>query len=142
MFARGFVEGIGKLIENTPGDYRKKTRRLTVRMPEAVGLAGVDVVRNSLRVRREVTKGIGSLLGCRKRVRQKKTKTRRKIVKGSRKACWERFTEGIGKLTGNTPGDCQKKTEDSPQECRRLPDLWELGLGLACWSLSVVIIES
>ncbi|RRT42557.1 hypothetical protein B296_00057030, partial [Ensete ventricosum] len=36
--------------------------------------------------------GIGSLLGWRKGVRQKKTETRRKIVKGSRKAC-----QGLGR---------------------------------------------
>ncbi|RWV96651.1 hypothetical protein GW17_00040619 [Ensete ventricosum] len=39
-FVRIFSEGIGKLTGNMPGDRRKKTRRLTVRMPEAVGLAG------------------------------------------------------------------------------------------------------
>ncbi|RWV93518.1 hypothetical protein GW17_00044023 [Ensete ventricosum] len=33
--------GIGKLAGNTPGDCGKKTERLTVRMPEAAGLAGV-----------------------------------------------------------------------------------------------------
>ncbi|RRT31655.1 hypothetical protein B296_00058696 [Ensete ventricosum] len=35
-----FVEGIGKLAGNTPGDYRKKTGRLAARMPEATGLTG------------------------------------------------------------------------------------------------------
>ncbi|RRT60001.1 hypothetical protein B296_00004018 [Ensete ventricosum] len=40
-FARRFAEGIEKLAGNTPGDCRKKTRRLTARMPEVVGLAGV-----------------------------------------------------------------------------------------------------
>ncbi|RWV92814.1 hypothetical protein GW17_00044776 [Ensete ventricosum] len=69
----------------------------------------VDAVGNSLGVGRELTKGIKSLPGWRKGVRQKKTKTRWKIVGGSRKACRERFTEGIGKLAGNTPGDRQKK---------------------------------
>ncbi|RWV85773.1 hypothetical protein GW17_00052412 [Ensete ventricosum] len=39
-FARRFVEGIGKLVGNTPGDRRKKTGRLTARMPEATGLVG------------------------------------------------------------------------------------------------------
>ncbi|RRT35003.1 hypothetical protein B296_00030638 [Ensete ventricosum] len=34
-FTRKFVEGIEKLVGNTPGDRRKKTRRLIVRMPEA-----------------------------------------------------------------------------------------------------------
>ncbi|RZR71835.1 hypothetical protein BHM03_00007749 [Ensete ventricosum] len=71
---------------------------------------------------RELTEGIGSLLGWRKGVHQKKIETRRKIVKGSRKACQERcngikskfarrFAEGIGKLTGNTSGDHRKKTK-------------------------------
>ncbi|RZS23895.1 hypothetical protein BHM03_00056905, partial [Ensete ventricosum] len=56
----------------------------------------------------------------RKGVRKKKTETHRKIVRGSRKACRERcseislefawrFTEGIGKLAGSTPGDHRKK---------------------------------
>ncbi|RRT65497.1 hypothetical protein B296_00007012 [Ensete ventricosum] len=39
-FARRFAKGIGKLVENTPGDRRKKTRRLIVRMSEAAGLMG------------------------------------------------------------------------------------------------------
>ncbi|RWV88129.1 hypothetical protein GW17_00049815 [Ensete ventricosum] len=39
-FIRRFAEGIGKLAGNTLGDYRKKTGRLTVRMSEAIGLAG------------------------------------------------------------------------------------------------------
>ncbi|RZR92237.1 hypothetical protein BHM03_00020543 [Ensete ventricosum] len=37
----------------------------------------------------ELVEDIGSLPGWRKRVRQKKTETRRKIVGGSRKACRE-----------------------------------------------------
>ncbi|RZS28576.1 hypothetical protein BHM03_00062187 [Ensete ventricosum] len=64
---------------------------------------------------------VGSLLGWRKGVRQKKIETHWKIIGGSRKACRERcsgisskftrrFAEGIGKLIGNTPGDCRKKT--------------------------------
>ncbi|RWW02417.1 hypothetical protein GW17_00034494 [Ensete ventricosum] len=40
-FTRRFAKGIGKLAWNTPGERRKKTRRLAARMPEAVGLAGV-----------------------------------------------------------------------------------------------------
>ncbi|RZS29332.1 hypothetical protein BHM03_00063076 [Ensete ventricosum] len=51
----------------------------------------VDTVGNSPGVRRELTEGIGSLLGWRKGVRQKKTETRRKIIGGSRKACQERL---------------------------------------------------
>ncbi|RRT33434.1 hypothetical protein B296_00058327 [Ensete ventricosum] len=70
----------------------------------------VNAVGNSPGVGRELAEGIGSLLGWRKGVRQKKTETRRKIIKGSRKACRE-FAKGIGKLAGNTPGDRRKKTE-------------------------------
>ncbi|RZS21027.1 hypothetical protein BHM03_00053615 [Ensete ventricosum] len=40
-FVRRFAEGIRKLVGNTPGDHRKKTRRLATRMPEAAGLARV-----------------------------------------------------------------------------------------------------
>ncbi|RRT42509.1 hypothetical protein B296_00013966 [Ensete ventricosum] len=46
----------------------------------------VNVVGNSLGVRRELAKGIGSLLGWRKRVHQKKTETHRKIVRDNQKA--------------------------------------------------------
>ncbi|RWW55206.1 hypothetical protein BHE74_00038169 [Ensete ventricosum] len=49
----------------------------------------VDTVGNLPGVRRELAEGIGSLLGWRKGVRQKKTETRRKIIGGSRKACQE-----------------------------------------------------
>ncbi|RWW00692.1 hypothetical protein GW17_00036329 [Ensete ventricosum] len=35
------AEGIGKLVGNTLGDRRKKTGRLTARIPEAAELAGV-----------------------------------------------------------------------------------------------------
>ncbi|RRT77886.1 hypothetical protein B296_00010244 [Ensete ventricosum] len=41
-FARRFAEGIGKLTGNTSGDHRKKTKRLTARIPNAAGLAGVN----------------------------------------------------------------------------------------------------
>ncbi|RZS28686.1 hypothetical protein BHM03_00062318 [Ensete ventricosum] len=47
----------------------------------------VDTVGNSPGVHRELAEGIGSLLGWRKGVRQKKTETHREIVGGSRKAC-------------------------------------------------------
>ncbi|RWV86021.1 hypothetical protein GW17_00052130 [Ensete ventricosum] len=60
-----------------------------------------QAIGNSPGVHRELAKGIGSLLGWCKGVRQKKTKTRRKIVGGSRKACREdreaRY-EHIGRL--------------------------------------------
>ncbi|RWW59890.1 hypothetical protein BHE74_00033152, partial [Ensete ventricosum] len=47
----------------------------------------VNAVGNSPRVRRELAEDIGSLLGWRKRVHQKKTETHQQIVGGSRKAC-------------------------------------------------------
>ncbi|RRT37355.1 hypothetical protein B296_00031512 [Ensete ventricosum] len=40
-FVRRSAEGIRKLVGNTPGDHRKKTRRLATRMPEVAGLARV-----------------------------------------------------------------------------------------------------
>ncbi|RRT39612.1 hypothetical protein B296_00026553 [Ensete ventricosum] len=39
-FAMRFAEGIGKLVGNKPGDRRKKTERLTARMPKVTILAG------------------------------------------------------------------------------------------------------
>ncbi|RRT43470.1 hypothetical protein B296_00031887 [Ensete ventricosum] len=62
----------------------------------------VDAIGNSPGVRRELTEGIGSSPGWRKGVRQKKTKTHRKIVGGSRKAC----RDGDQQLTavGNSSG--------------------------------------
>ncbi|RZS17516.1 hypothetical protein BHM03_00049664 [Ensete ventricosum] len=96
----------------------------------------VDAVENSPRVRREHAEGIGSLLGWRKEVHQKKTETHRKIIGVAKKLAGNdgprsslsielgfgrysgislkfarRFVEGIGKLAGNTPGDRRKKTE-------------------------------
>ncbi|RWV94043.1 hypothetical protein GW17_00043459 [Ensete ventricosum] len=38
----GFTEGIGKLVENTLRDHQRKTVRLATRVPEAVGLTGVQ----------------------------------------------------------------------------------------------------
>ncbi|RRT64485.1 hypothetical protein B296_00010378 [Ensete ventricosum] len=83
----------------------------------------VDAVRNSSGVCRQLTEGIGSLLGWRKRVRSKKIETRQKIIRGSRKTYRERcsgislkfarrFAERIGKLAGNMSGDCWKKSID------------------------------
>ncbi|RWV78767.1 hypothetical protein GW17_00060215, partial [Ensete ventricosum] len=46
----------------------------------------VDAVGNLPGVGRKLAEGIGSLLGWRKGVRQKKTETCGKIIKGSRKA--------------------------------------------------------
>ncbi|RWV95382.1 hypothetical protein GW17_00041996 [Ensete ventricosum] len=84
-FARRFTEGIRKLAGNISGDYRNKTIGLTTRMSDWREPVD-DAVGNSLGVRRELTEGIGSLLRWRKGVRQKKIKTRRKIVGGSRKS--------------------------------------------------------
>ncbi|RZS07351.1 hypothetical protein BHM03_00038174 [Ensete ventricosum] len=53
---------------------------------QASGQGLNDVVGNLPGVRRELTEGIGSLLGWRKGVCRKKTETRQKIVGGSRKA--------------------------------------------------------
>ncbi|RWW82738.1 hypothetical protein BHE74_00008785 [Ensete ventricosum] len=39
-FAKRFVEGNEKLIGNTLGDRQKNTKRLIVRMSEAIGLVG------------------------------------------------------------------------------------------------------
>ncbi|RRT33189.1 hypothetical protein B296_00046611, partial [Ensete ventricosum] len=39
-FARRFAKVIEKLVGNTPGDCRKNTGRLTVRIPDAAKLAG------------------------------------------------------------------------------------------------------
>ncbi|RWW49026.1 hypothetical protein BHE74_00044854, partial [Ensete ventricosum] len=49
--------------------------------------------------RRKLVEGIGSLPGWRKGVRQKKTKTYRKIVKGSQKACRESNYDRINGVT-------------------------------------------
>ncbi|RRT31915.1 hypothetical protein B296_00048352, partial [Ensete ventricosum] len=58
-----FAEGIGKLVGNTSGDHRKKTIRLTIRMPEgaaklvgASGRSSDDAVGNSPGVRQELAK--------------------------------------------------------------------------------------
>ncbi|RRT37726.1 hypothetical protein B296_00047281 [Ensete ventricosum] len=60
-----------------------------------------DVVRNSPGVRRKLAEGIGSLLGWRKGVRQKKIESRRKIVKDSRNAYRDL---GIGPRIGRCGG--------------------------------------
>ncbi|RWV94909.1 hypothetical protein GW17_00042517, partial [Ensete ventricosum] len=61
----------------------------------------VDAFGNSSGVCWKLAEGIESLPGWHKRVHQKMTETRRKIIGGSRKACRER-------------------PEDLPQDCRRL----------------------
>ncbi|RRT70513.1 hypothetical protein B296_00000783 [Ensete ventricosum] len=55
-FARRFVEGIGKLAGNMPGDHQKKTRRLITRIPEAVGLTRVEL--------NWLTSGLVNISGC------------------------------------------------------------------------------
>ncbi|RWV96787.1 hypothetical protein GW17_00040478 [Ensete ventricosum] len=103
----------------------------------------VDAVGNSPRVRRELAEGIRSLPRWRKRVRQKNTETRQKIIGGNLKACRERcsgispkFARSSSKGSGSSLGTCweivRKRPKDSPQEYRRLPNWRELGLGLAC----------
>ncbi|RWW54861.1 hypothetical protein BHE74_00038528, partial [Ensete ventricosum] len=78
----------------------------------------VDALGNSLGVCRKLAKGIGSLLGWRKEVRQKKTETREKIIGvGSRWKFTMRFAEGIGKLTGNAKGDRRK---EDWRTCRKI----------------------
>ncbi|RWW80735.1 hypothetical protein BHE74_00010914 [Ensete ventricosum] len=101
----------------------------------------VDAIGNSSGVRWELVEGIGSLLGWRKGVRQKKIETRWKIIGGlTMTGAMElqpddgprsnlsiesgfgrcsgispkfarRFAGGIGKLAGNTLEDRWKKTE-------------------------------
>ncbi|RRT74712.1 hypothetical protein B296_00005571 [Ensete ventricosum] len=56
------------------------TIRIGQRQVYASGRGSNDAVRNSLGVHWKVIEGIGSLLGWRKGVRQKKTETRQKIV--------------------------------------------------------------
>ncbi|RWW15042.1 hypothetical protein GW17_00021138 [Ensete ventricosum] len=93
----------------------KKKRKCQV---QASGRGSDDVVENSLGAHRELIEGIGSLLGWRKGVHQKKIETHWKIIGGSHKACREigrcggsspgvryRYAERIGKLARNTPGD-------------------------------------
>ncbi|RWV78291.1 hypothetical protein GW17_00060759, partial [Ensete ventricosum] len=107
----------------------------------------VDAFWNSLGVCRKLVEGIGSLLGWRKGVRQKKTKTRWKIIRGltmtrsmklqpddgpryslgigpssddavgPHRKFARRFTEGIGKLTGNAKGD---RWEEDRRTCCKI----------------------
>ncbi|RZS01113.1 hypothetical protein BHM03_00030916 [Ensete ventricosum] len=133
-FARRFTEGIGKLARNTLGDHRKKTIGLAARMLEdtrldwrlitiegflqlgltkVMSMHRVDAVGNLPGVYQELAKGVGSLPGWRKRVHQKNTETRRKIVGGSRKACRDSLGDspkGSGSSGGNTSRDRRKKT--------------------------------
>ncbi|RWW56437.1 hypothetical protein BHE74_00036847 [Ensete ventricosum] len=95
----------------------------------------VDAFGNSPGVCRKLAKGIGSLLGWHKGVRQKKIETHRKIIGGSRKACREsgcsndvvgsrwkftsRFVEGIGKLARNVKGDHRKEDQRTYRKIAR-----------------------
>ncbi|RWV96100.1 hypothetical protein GW17_00041218 [Ensete ventricosum] len=56
-FARRFAERIGKLVGNTLGDYRKKTERLTARMPKAIGFGGTTSGWRATRVAADVVVG-------------------------------------------------------------------------------------
>ncbi|RWV87470.1 hypothetical protein GW17_00050529 [Ensete ventricosum] len=100
----------------------------------------VDAFGNSPGVCRKLAEGIGSLSGWHKRVRQKKTETRRKIIGGSRKACRDsndavgsrrkfasRFAEGNGKLAGNVKG--YRRKEDWRTCCKIVGgcrSMWEI----------------
>ncbi|RRT55625.1 hypothetical protein B296_00047846 [Ensete ventricosum] len=90
----------------------------------------VDAFGNSPGVCRKLIEGIEGLSGWHKRVHQKKTETRQKIVDGSRKACRDsddavgshrkfarRFVEGIRKLAGNAKGDRRKEDR---RTCRKI----------------------
>ncbi|RWW13185.1 hypothetical protein GW17_00023116 [Ensete ventricosum] len=61
---------------------------------------------------------------------------------GSHRSSLGDSLKGSGSSLGTCREITEKRPEDSSQECRRLLDWRELGLSLACWSLSVVIIES
>ncbi|RRT69167.1 hypothetical protein B296_00035225 [Ensete ventricosum] len=122
----------------------------------------VDAVGNSPGVRRELAKGIRSLLGWHKGVCQKKTETRRKIIggltvtgamklqpddeprlslsigpgfgrcSGISSEFARRFAEGSEKLAGSTPGDCQEKTKRLTASMSEATGMQMLGLNLAC----------
>ncbi|RWV93092.1 hypothetical protein GW17_00044480 [Ensete ventricosum] len=96
----------------------------------------VDAIGNLLGVLQKLKEGIGSLLGWRKGVCQKKTETRQKIIGGSRKACRDlgigpglddavgsrrkfarRFVKEIEKLAGNAKGDYR---EEDRRTCRKI----------------------
>ncbi|RRT64919.1 hypothetical protein B296_00015066 [Ensete ventricosum] len=77
----------------------------------------VDAVGNSLGVRRELAESIRSLLGWRKRVCQKKTETRRKIIECSHKAYredWKTRREHAGR----SPKEDRKIHRKNAEGCR------------------------
>ncbi|RRT32716.1 hypothetical protein B296_00051762 [Ensete ventricosum] len=57
-FARRFIERIGKRAGNTPGDRRKRTKRLVARMSEAVRLVGGDRISLYFHIRIERMKEV------------------------------------------------------------------------------------
>ncbi|RWV89975.1 hypothetical protein GW17_00047856 [Ensete ventricosum] len=81
----------------------------------------VDAFGNSPGVCRKLAKGIRSLPGWRKGVRQKKTETHRNRgsddAMGSRRKFARRFIEGIGKLAGNMKGD---RWKEDRRTCRKI----------------------
>ncbi|RRT31941.1 hypothetical protein B296_00050835 [Ensete ventricosum] len=99
--------------------YRQSTRWI-LRLAKVKSMHRVDVVGNSLGVRRELAKGIRSLLGWRKGVCQKKTETRRKIIGGD-------SSKGLGSSLGTRKEITGRRPKDLSQECRRLPD-WRDGI--------------
>ncbi|RZS23291.1 hypothetical protein BHM03_00056196 [Ensete ventricosum] len=120
---RSSLEVVRKIAGRVRG---KKTERLIESSSEVAGkLIGIG---NSLGVRQKLAEGIEGLPGWCKGVCQKKIETHQKIVGGSRKACRDgfrlefarRFTEGIGKLAGNTPGD--HPGEDQKTYCKYARD--------------------
>ncbi|RRT45677.1 hypothetical protein B296_00033203 [Ensete ventricosum] len=110
---------VSKTLKKGKGKKRPNKANVTKKDPtEDKGQCSDDVVENSLGAHRELIEGIGSLLGWRKGVHQKKIETHWKIIGGSHKACREigrcggsssgvryRYVERIGKLARNTPGD-------------------------------------
>ncbi|RWW00624.1 hypothetical protein GW17_00036407 [Ensete ventricosum] len=65
---------------------------------------------------------VGSLPGLRKGVHRKKTETRRKIVKGSRKACWETSPKVSERLLGTRWRSPEEDYKTRRRECQRLSD--------------------
>ncbi|RRT35462.1 hypothetical protein B296_00045870, partial [Ensete ventricosum] len=98
-----FAEGIGKLAVSMLGDHQKKTERLTTRMPEAAGLAGMlgqSQVRAS---------GRGS----------DDAKSSPKVSE----ACWE-FVENLSNVFESLLGRCviaRRRPRDLPEDSWMLP---------------------
>ncbi|RWW39834.1 hypothetical protein BHE74_00054804 [Ensete ventricosum] len=115
-------------------EYQTKFERLSNQtwLAKVKFIHQVDAFGNSPGVCRKLTEGIGSLLGWRKRVRQKKIETRQKIIGddavGSRQKFARRFVEGIRKLAGNTKADCRKEDRRTSCKttggCRSMREIW------------------